>query len=522
MTPNTNQASAVNVLGAYTRAYMFEGAEVSGNWGFLGPTAVYWHAVFTMNGGDIINNFSSTNAGGVNIVHIQGGSPALDGGHFIMNGGNISNNEALMAGGGVSLSSGTFNLWGGNIGGATPALGNTAGSSGGGVIIHNALVTFIMHDGNIQNNIATQGMGGGMMANTGSVITMHGGTIQNNTATGASGAGGGIAMNTNSILNFNGGTIQTNTAGWGGGIAFFGGTQGHFAGATQKNIRNNTGNHQGGGIYNEGGTVNINGTTDIYNNHRASAGGGAGIQQMSGTIRIGQNGTVNIRNHSTVNGAAVHVSGGTVYMYASGNIYYNETTNLGTPGGVHVAQIPGETAFFRMRGGVIRNNEGTQGGGVRVNLGSFIMEGAATKTIRNNHADDGGGVLIAQAGASFQMDAGPMYIQSNTIVAGGMGAGILQNGGTVTMNTGATIRRHNITAVGGIAGGNTGTDAGAASPGSAVHILGGTFTMNGGYMTSNRTNTANTGGAVSVQNRQPPNTPTFRANLTSAARPCSV
>jgi len=425
---------------------MFTGAEVSGNWGYLGPTAVYWHATFTLNGGNIINNFSSANAGGVNIIHLQGASPALDGGHFVMNSGNISNNEATSVGGGVSLSSGTFTLWDGNIGGSTPALGNTAGGSGGGVIIFNDLVTFVMHGGNIQNNIATQGFGGGMFANSGSVITMNGGTIQNNFATHASmGVGGGIAMNTDSILNMNGGTIQTNTAGWGGGIAFLEGTQGHFAGATQKNIRDNTGNHQGGGIFNDGGTVNINGTTDIYNNHRNSTGGGAGIQQQSGITRIGQNGAVNIRNHSSVNGAAVHVTGGTVYMYAAGSIHYNTTTNSFTPGGVIVA---GTNAFFRMRGGVIRNNTGTQGGGVHVLVGSFIMEHAATKTIRNNHATEhGGGVFLAATGAVFQMNEGPMYIQSNTVATTGAGAGILQNGGTITMNTGATIMRHNATAV---------------------------------------------------------------------------
>ncbi|MCL2386616.1 MAG: hypothetical protein FWC89_03600 [Defluviitaleaceae bacterium] len=92
-------------------------------------------SVFNMMGGEIRNNSTALNAGGVNIIN---------GGTFNMSGGSITDNAATGNGaqgnaGGVRVAEGTFNMNGGLIARNQATSPNAAGGMGGGVQVINGL-----------------------------------------------------------------------------------------------------------------------------------------------------------------------------------------------------------------------------------------------------------------------------------------------------------------------------------------------------------------------------------------------
>jgi len=157
-------------------------------------------ALSMVNGGTLVMKTGSKITGNTNYSYSGstytrcGGGVYLNGGNFVMYGGEISNNKAGAIttasgyGGGVYVNGGIFTMHGGKISGNT-ALGEaTAMSSmyvnyrcGGGVYV-NANGSFIMYGGEISGNTTEQGGNG----NRGSGICSSGtvrivtGTIMNN------------------------------------------------------------------------------------------------------------------------------------------------------------------------------------------------------------------------------------------------------------------------------------------------------------------------------------------------------
>ena len=191
-------------------------------------------STFTMNGGVIEDNVSNVGAGG---VRVQNGT-------FTMNNDSlIYDNFAMVgeSGAGVQVSgnSGQFIMNNGII------CSNSAGMSGGGV--HVTQGSFVMHNGQIRNNVtrAVGGSGGGVhVTGTGS-FTMHNGIIYNNRGMG----GGGGGVRTLSTFTMNDGIIRgnyTSNFGDGGGVSV-GGTGGFtMAGGS---VQGNTTTGNGGGIF---------------------------------------------------------------------------------------------------------------------------------------------------------------------------------------------------------------------------------------------------------------------------------
>ena len=190
----SGENSALVMSGGVISGYMWAGINISDE------------AVFTMNGGKIIDN--------------QIGVNVNDGGSFIMNGGEITNNRS----GGVYVSSGTredeetyevivlpggsFTMNGGEI------TGNNAGSGGGVQVTETG--SFIMNGGKITGNNA--GSGGGAAVDKSGSFTMNGGEISGNTAV----QGGGVHVTDEGSFTMNGGEITGNNAGYGGGVNFEG------------------------------------------------------------------------------------------------------------------------------------------------------------------------------------------------------------------------------------------------------------------------------------------------------------
>jgi hypothetical protein len=201
------------------------------------------NGLFTMNGGEIIGNTTSSTGGGVYSL-----------GTFTMNGGEITSNTTSSTGGGV-YSLGTFTMSGGEVS------GNTASAAGGGVY---SLGTFTMSGGEISGNIissTTTSYGGGVYSS--GTFTMNGGEISGNTASSSYSSssssyycgGGGVYVSGSGIFIMNSGEISGNTASssssfssysCGGGVYVYGTfimSDGEISGNTAP---------YGGGVYSSG------------------------------------------------------------------------------------------------------------------------------------------------------------------------------------------------------------------------------------------------------------------------------
>ncbi|MBR0121586.1 MAG: hypothetical protein IJM10_07350, partial [Clostridia bacterium] len=161
----------------------------------------------TFTGGYITGGY---NNGGYNYgagINIEG-----DGATLNMYGGTIIGNKLAATstgGGGVCVQdwdrTGGFNMYGGSI------IGNTS-NYGGGVYVRCG--TMVMHDGEINNNVASNNIGGAILAYSDkSTFIMEGGTINGNTAT----HGGAIEASGGATVSIFGGTITNNTASGKGG-----------------------------------------------------------------------------------------------------------------------------------------------------------------------------------------------------------------------------------------------------------------------------------------------------------------
>jgi hypothetical protein len=213
--------------------FVMNGGEISGNSSLNNGGGVYvGTGTFTMNGGTISNNNASRACGGG--VYIVDGDFTMEGGaiisgnsaywgsgvcvsgsttEFVMNGGTIWYNTGTTNGterghGGLAVITGAeFTMKGG-------AIRNNTGGDGGGIYIEGGIVT--IEDGVITENTASNG--GGIFARvTGTPATstfiMKDGLISGNTATQQ---GGGLYLSATIFRKeFQGGTISNNTAGYG-------------------------------------------------------------------------------------------------------------------------------------------------------------------------------------------------------------------------------------------------------------------------------------------------------------------
>jgi hypothetical protein len=190
--------------------------------------------------------------------------------------------------------------------------GNISSSTNGGVLV--ALGgTFIMEDGMIDGNEATNNSGTGGGVGVAAIFTMNGGSIKGNkagnTSGGTSSKGGGVNVVISGTFRMNGGTIEDNM--------------------TLMKDNYNTGAGSTGGGVNVAGTFTMKGNATIKNNTAAVSGGGvavSGIFVMQGGSIEGN--TVGNQRPGRY-GAAVGVwpNTGVKFTKSGGVIYGNGTEN---------------------------------------------------------------------------------------------------------------------------------------------------------------------------------------------------
>jgi hypothetical protein len=260
---NTNSLVRVNGRGILE---MKAGSRVTGNRStttYGGGVYVYTDGTFTMSGGEVSGNTSSSFAG------IGGGVYVDTGGTFTMSGGAVSGNTVIGAtnsyGGGVYVGTGgTFTMSGGEVSGNTASSSSlsSVSSDGGGVYVDSG--TFTISGGVISGNTASssssRSRGGGVGVAGSGTFTMSGGAVSGNTASSSSlsSRGGGVWVAGYATFTMSGGAVSGNTASStttsgssGGGVYVASGTFTMSGGAVSGNTASSTttSGSSGGGVY---------------------------------------------------------------------------------------------------------------------------------------------------------------------------------------------------------------------------------------------------------------------------------
>lgn len=308
----------------------------------------------------------------------------------------------------------------------------------------------LLNDCTFTNGLADNG---GALSITGANVTINDCTISNSTA---NQNGGAIYKESNANLIVTNSTISGNTA------------------------LGNTADNGGGGIFNAGGTVELNGTTFSNNKATGTSGSGGGLFSLTGSVSIVGTFESNSANRA---GGAIEIVGGVLTINGAAFIQNDVDGTAGTPnpgngGAIHISGTTQTTiagGLFdgnkaRREGGAlwnqgpllsiedstIRNNtasgaEATQGGGGIFNNGGTL--GVAFVTLHNNAANgaagNGGAIHVKDGMAELLL----VTVSGNTAANGGgiyNNATLRINAATITDNT-ATVNG------GGVAAGLLGT-----------------------------------------------------------------
>lgn len=438
------------------------------------------------NGAGIITA-TPGNGGG---LHVSGAS------NVTITGGTVSGNIAAKEGGGLWNNQGTLTITG-TIINANDAQGNfVAGTppeivGGGGIFAEDGVGSVIIGAGtSITNNLATgvQGSGGGILMATGTTLIITGTTVDPVVISGnaASRAGGGLEdwsldTNTNVLTNVNftdntagvsvmgkfsanggpgnGGAIHVTGPGKNtitGGIAlenlaanegggFWNGSglmtivdtkiDGNTASGSEALVAGASG---GGGIYNEGGSVDISGVAKIVNNIADGAQStGGGILNAAGILTA--TGVSITANESNRSGGGIETNGSGPVTLINVSLDGNMTgvaTGTGAPGNGGGLHVSGDSAITITGGTTNSNTAANAGGGLWngsgiMNITQLMVDGNTTS------GADGGGGIYNNANGTINLQNST--VSNNAAANGGKGGGVT-NEATTTLNvTASTI-----------------------------------------------------------------------------------
>ncbi len=385
-----------------------------------------------------------------------------DAGSVHISGMAFTNGTTSGSGGAIYIDSTDVTLSASNVMNST-ASGNAATEGGGGIYNNSGMLT-IINNSIIADNSATgtSGSGGGILNSGGGELTVMGSVISGNTSNRAGGGiegtatGGDITLTNTDLLD----NITYTAPGNGGGL--------HVTGANMVTvnggiIRNNEAGAEGGGFWNNGGTMNISGATIDSNNALgvAADNGGGGVFNNGGTVSITNNtmiahniasgtsgsgggvfndvgGSLTIMGSSVVMNSAMRAGGGIEDNSGNGSVTLNNTnlddnmtaSNPGNGGGMHVT---GGATISISGGSVNGNMAAREGGGLWNGSGTMTISGVM---INDNEAqgaasDDGGGGVFNQGGT--------VIINNNTHISNNSATGVAGSGGGIFNNTGGSV-----------------------------------------------------------------------------------
>ena len=317
-------------------------------------------------------------------------------------------------GSGVYVNGGTLNLYSGQITQSYGQKGTDSNKYGGGVYV-GAGGTFNMYGGVITENSANYG--GGVYVKSGT-FNMDGGTIKSNTSSGGYGtlSFGGAGVYVEASGNF----IMNNTAS-----------------VTENKI--GYGSTGGAGVYVNGGTFEMHNSASVTGNKATNGTLNGGGVYVNGSGTFAMNNSASVSGNTANQGGGVYVESGTFNMNdgkISGNKAKNDKASNDTNGG---GVFVNKSGTFNMNDGAISDNKATNsdewnttyGGGVYVSGGTFTMNGWAS-SVSKNTAKNGGGVSVSSG--TFNMNDGT--------ISGNTGNGVFVNGGTFTVSNTPTVKEN--------------------------------------------------------------------------------
>ena len=347
-----------------------------------------------------------------------------------------------------------------------------ASDDGGGGIFNNggrlaiSAVTFVFE--NHANGVA--GSGGGIFSMGGAV------TIESNTnvlENHASRAGGGLEfVNAEAIIKDT--LIYDNTAGVGGSPNPGDGGGMHVTGSgstiamSHVTVRNNQAARQGGGLWNDAGSsLTVDFLSEVIDNDAMGDGatdGGGGIFNNGGTLNVGR---ITISNNSASGadgaGGGIYSTGGWVGIYDDTSISGNQATRGGgifNGGRLHVSTS------------TVSSNTATDGGGI-YNSGVVARVDLFDSDIDQNVALRRGGGMWNEAGAVMALSTNARVTANRASgpAADDGGGGVFNNGGRLALGIGASV-------AGNMADGDAGSGGGILSLNGVVTLFESSITNN--------------------------------------------
>ena len=205
----------------------------------------------------------------------------------------------------------------------------------------------------------------------------------------------------------------------------------------------------GGGIYNDGGTVNV--TNSTLSNNTVTGGRGGGIYNNGGTVNA-SNSTFSSNRLSNFfdpslnpipSGGGIHNEGGTVNL--TNSIFSGNNGGAPSRGGA----ISNNTGTVNVTNGTFSGNSATAGGGIS-NNGPGTVKVANSTFSGNTGVRFTLGIPASVDGAAIFNQGGTVEVTSSTLSGNTAGGG---NGGGIYNRDGGTVKVTNSTLSGNTVGG---------------------------------------------------------------------
>ena len=308
--------------------------------------------------------------------------------------GSVYHNQASDTGGGIyAIDNSTVELSG------TSSVSDNIGQwRVGGIYLNNSLLT-VNDEAIISGNIAEHNEAGGIKAENKSDISISGGSVQHNTVKKCSDHG-----------NWNNGSS-------GGGIYIDGGK----LDLSNAIVSQNTATDAGGGIYAKNTDVKV--SNGEVTGNEAKQGNGGGIYSENNAVEIqdsqigGIDGSASNEENSKANraskGGGIYKDGGTLVLN-KGTILNNSATESG--GGLYSTGT-----LLTLTNAAITDNSSNNGGGIFIIGNTLKLEDT---TITGNTANVDGGGIRATGGVNLEITGETSYINTNKATHG---AGISAN-----------------------------------------------------------------------------------------------
>ncbi len=437
-----------------------EGSASPGNGGGLHVTG---SAIVELDNAAVFENFAAREGGGLwnsggGTMTVRNGTALTDNGAF--------GDAADDGGGGIFNNGGTLNVLD-SVVAENRALGMLA--AGGGIFTTDGNVTITAST--INDNLATRAGGGieivgGIVDITESDFNFNdAGLIELISGLGepvVPGFGGGIHIAGNATVVVDSSSVTENEAGTdGGGIwnSATGSLTVRNATSIDQNVAFGEGaDHGGGGIFNNGGTLNVLDSFVVENLAVGENASGGGIFSVDGDVDVvGSMISGNLANRA---GGGIEIVDGTIDINAS-EVSFNDAgevdmaeiggglpVNPGFGGGLHVT---GTGAAVIVEFSIFENNEaGTEGGGLW-NQSGVEMIIRNDSLITENRAfgeqfDEGGGGIFNNGGTLRLLDS--TVASNHASGLAGSGGGILSADGILDIQF-STIRSNSASRAGG-------------------------------------------------------------------------